>query len=124
MLLEKFREFDKNGNGYISKSEFQNSIIAEYKKKNNSVEFTKPMINGQEFPSGEIIPNDVFNAQNERFEQFDKTKNPNNEGLDFKEFSAMYINEAYEKLTGSKLPSKDDTTEAPSPQKENLNFDQ
>ena len=102
-LLEKFRRFDKDGNGYVSQEEFQNSIITEYQKTYGVTEITREMPNGQKLPSGEMIPHEVLTAQNNRFAQFDKTKDQNNEGLDFKEFSAMYRDEIYEELTGSKL---------------------
>ena len=69
-------------------------------KKEQRLSPTLP--NGQELHSGEIIPQEVLTAQNSRFAQFDTTKDANNEGLDFREFSEMYRDEIYEELTGFK----------------------
>lgn len=112
-LLEKFKNFDKDGDGYVSASEFQNSIITEYQKKHGQEEITRTLPNGQKVPSGEIIPNHIFKAQMERFAQFNTAKEPSDKGLNIHEFSNMYWKETYEELSGSKCQSAFDELKTP-----------
>ena len=87
--LEKFRNLDKDGDGFVSRTEFQNSIIDEY--QNNGQKIQEAHAQGTTI--GDILAN-----QDERFKKYDTTKGVKDKGLDFDEFSAMYKEEIYSEV--------------------------
>ena len=99
--LEKFKKLDKDGDGFISRTEFQNSIIDTYQNNGQQIKGT----HAQGTTIGDILAN-----QDERFKKYDTTKGVKDKGLDFDEFSAMYREEIYDEVAPSSSEPKESAT--------------
>ena len=102
--LEKFQSLDKDGDGYVSREEFQNSILDTYNNNGKRLQGAHA--------TGTTI-GDVLAGQDARFKQFDTAKDSNSKGLDFDEFSAMYKKEIYDEVYSDSVRGK--TPEPPAP---------
>ena len=107
--LEKFKKLDKDGDGFVSRTEFQNSIIDEYQNNGQQIQGA----HAQGTTIGDILAN-----QDARFKKYDTTKGIKDKGLDFDEFSAMYKDEIYSEVYDQVTPSPVQTSPSEEPVRE------